>query len=183
MALPREEPAERPMRSLRDELKPKREPTPVESEAIEEVRTMAVEHAAGRLPVQEVRRLTNGKQRWLATRFTPPDHPAFRPLMALLDALIATEQGRETGQSYPTKHGVVTQADTVAFECKIEREGGKGIIVFPVRYPWKVRPDPERGTEGVRAAAVFRSKDERKPTYTTFRTAPEAQVREKEWWE
>jgi hypothetical protein len=139
---------------------PKRDPTPEEEEAIAEVRAVAVEWFAKRGPLADVRRATSGKQRWLATRFTPPTHAAFKPLMALLDALIA-----ETG-AVATKHGIVDRDLLTETGGTINR--GTGEVRFPVAY------------EGGRG--VFRTKQQQGPTITPFTTAPE-RTTEREFWE
>jgi hypothetical protein len=137
-----------------------RDPTPAEEEAIEEVREIAVAFAKGYGTLADVRRATSGKQRWLATRFTPPNHPAFRPLMGLLDALIAAQGG------VPTKHGIIDPALLRDTGGTINR--GTGEVRFPIAY------------EGGRG--VFRSKDQRGPAIAPFTTTP-TRADEKEFWE
>lgn len=174
---------EPPMTSLAEAMRPKRVPTPNEEQAIADVRDMAVEWDAGRLPLSSVRRQSSGRQRWLATRFTPPDHPAFRPMMRMFDALIRSDETE--GRVMVTRHGLITEAMAAESETTIEHHDGQQVIVFPVRYPWKVKPDPDRGVAGVRADAIYRPASERKPVYGTFgaglRQKPDE--REKEWWE
>ena len=78
------------MRSFRDMAAPKRQPTPNEEEAIKDVYDLAINFKDGLITLDEVRAATSGKQRFLATTFTPPDHAMFKPLMSMLDALIAS---------------------------------------------------------------------------------------------
>lgn len=158
-----------------------RDPTPTEHDAIEEIQSMATEFAAGRLPIEEVRRLSTGERRWLATRFTPRDHPAFRPLMATLDALISTDPS--TSRVYPTKHGTYFQDDLRDAEATVRRDDGREVLEFPDVYPWSHKPDAERGIEGIRAPALFTWKSRRGPKIGTFRVVPDLKPREKEWWE
>lgn len=171
MARMLEQADERPVTSLSAAMRPKRSPTPEEDAVIHEVRDIATEWDAGRLPLPEVRALCSGHMRWLTTRFTPPDHAAFAPLMRLLDALIADEQTAE-GDLIVTKHGTFTRKALIDAEARITREDGKEMVIFPIAYPWRIRPDEERGIEGVRAPAVYRAKHERGPDYTSFRTTP-----------
>jgi hypothetical protein len=148
-----------------------RDPTPEEDEAIEEVRAVAVEFAAGRLPLPEAKRLTSAwfrtspdhdgiPIRWLAARFTPPAHETFRPLMTFLDALIAA-QG-----AIATKHGIVDRALLVETGGTLNR--GTGEIRFPVAYE--------------NARGVFRTKQQQGPTLQPFTTVPNP-TDEREFWE
>jgi hypothetical protein len=172
---------ERPMRMLRDAMYPKTAPTPKQDQAIREVWAMAAEFAL--LPPErragylvEVRKQTNGRQRWLATRHTPPDNPNFAPLMALLDALI------DGPGAVHTKHGIFMPDDLHAAEAKTTREE----IAFPVRYPWRVKPDDEKGVKGERLPAIYRSQEERAagPRLMSFRVVPRPDDEEKgDWWD
>lgn len=172
------------MTSFRDAVRPQRAPTPEEDEVIQQVRALAVEWDAGRLPLSQCRQHSTGSKRWLTTRFTPPDDPSFGPLMRMLDALIATAQTDE-GNLIKTSHGYLSQKDLVGAESKIEREDGRERLVLPVRYPWIRKPDPEKGTEGIRGPAVYRSREERKPVYGSFRAKPEPVRPEPTvpWWD
>lgn len=175
-------------------MRPWRELTPEEAGAIEETRTLAVEWVAGRLPIREVERLSTGRRRWLATCFTPPDHPAFRPLMRLLDALIcrsvitAPVDHPTRGPAHPTKHGIVHEHDVRDAEGRHE---GTDIIAFPVRYPWARRPKRDDRNnlieDGERSPAIFRPKDRRGPVYGVFRAAPEGERKTDDdarpWWD
>lgn len=171
---------ERPMRRL---TAPNREPTPAEAVAIREVHDLAWEFVS--LPpvsrpayLAEVRKLTTGRQRFLATAFTSPDDPEFAPLMALLDALIAREPVRMT------KHGVITEDDLREYQVRIEREDGRELLVFPERYPWRVKPDRDRGIAGVRGDPAYRRREDRGPTLSSFRVIHETpRTPDHPWWE
>lgn len=173
--------SDRPMRRLGDAMYGAGGPTAKQQEAIDEVYAMAAE--LGALPersrsayLAEIRQLTTGRQRWLATRHTRPDHPMFPPLMALLDALIADQGGAHT------KHGTFTEGDIVDAEAKIEREpGGRSLLVFPVRYAWLRKPNANTGDPGQRGQAVYRRRDERGPEVQSFRVVRQEDV--KDWWD
>ena len=177
-----EVPAERPMRSLTDVLLPKRPPPEKETEAITEVIAIAVEFVA--LPPQrrpaflaEVRKVTSWKQRRLTVEHTPPGSPGYAPLMALLDGLI------DASGMVRTKQGDFTEDELRAAEVTLEREDGRTRIVFPIRYPWSRKPDPETGQGGIRAPAVYRNVEDRGPELQSFRVVPKRDIVEKEWWE
>lgn len=173
---------ERPMRRLGDEMYGQKQPTPKQQEAINQVWAMARELAT--LPeksrpfyLSEIRTHTNGRQRWLATRHTPPDHEAFGPLMAMLDALIA-DQG-----TVRTKHGCFTEEDIRLAEAAIVREDDKSMILFPIRYPWKRKPDPDKNDDGERLPAIHRTPGERGPRKDSFRLVPRPETNEGDWWD
>lgn len=156
------------MQTITDILKPKQPPTPKQQQAIEEVYAMARELAAlppvsHRAYLAQIREHTTGKQRWLATRHTLPDHPMFGPLMAMLDALIA-----DRGTVY-TKHGAFTREDLHENHGRIWRENGAEMIQFPIAV--------DRST----GIPVYRSPDERKAKIESFRVVH--QDNEREWWE
>ena len=177
--MPRLSTPDRPMFHLGHAIRPGRAPTPAEATEIIHVRELAVEFAAGRLPIEEVQRLSSGPTRWLATRFTPPDHPAFGPLMRTLDALIHLAGISDTRQ------GSFTKQDLIDVEAKTVYENGKALIVFPVRYRWLVKPDRDKGIAGIRGEAVFRPVSTRGPTYKPLDHAPRP-VRldvERLWWQ
>lgn len=159
---------------LGDLLRPKRAPTSEEAATIADVHEFVAEWAAGRLPTQEVAKLSTGRQRWLATRFTPPDHPLFRPLMALLDELIpllaatAPTDSPTRGPVYATGHGPIHGHELRDLGARIERQDGDELLVFPVRYPWLVKPNADRGVEGVRGDPVYRPRGQRGPTTSEF---------------
>jgi hypothetical protein len=126
----------------------------------------------------------SGNWRSSATRFTSPDHPAFQPMMRMFDALIRSDTSE--GRVMVTKHGLVTETMAREYETKIEHDDGKTLIVFPVRYRWKRKPNSEDASDvGERGDPVYRSAAERKPAYSTFSigTHQPPQQREKEWWE
>ena len=178
---------EAPLRRLGDIMRPKVAPSPLEDEAIKEVYAMATELDA--LPAQsrpayvvEIRTQTTARQRHLATRHTPPDHPMFAPLMAMLDALIATQPG-----IVHTSGGIFTVEDVAAHHGKIAVEEGRRLLVFPWTWPWRIKPDKETGREGVRGDPLYRTPEQRAPHLYSFRagsyTDADTTVREPEWWE
>ena len=142
---------------------PTRDPTEQEAAAIDEMREVATEWAAGKLPLEEVKRLTRPKQRWLAVRFTAPQHAAFRPLMALLDTFIAA-QG-----AYATKHGIVDPPLLMETGATVGREDGRTKLTFPVAYR--------------NGQAVYRSERDRGPTIRPFAALNKPTEEEREWWE
>lgn len=156
------------MTRLGDLLKPNRAPTPEEARAIRPVHDLAVEFS--RLApisraafLHEVRTLTTGYQRFVATRFTPMDSPLFVPLMALLDALIA-------GQDViPTPGGLFEREDLHEASAVQTTENGRRVIKFPVRHPWKRKPNPDTGQEGERGQPIYRHPDQRGPEIGSFR--------------
>jgi len=164
---------------LGDAMKPNRTPTSTENEAIERVRELVLAFDVGSLPAEEVRRLCTGPERWLTIRFTPPDHVAFQPMMRLADALI------DANGMMRTRHGCFSRDDIAAVEAKIERKDGQELIVFPVRHPWLVKPDREKGIPGVRAPAIYRAASERGPMYKPLDQAPKP-IRidlDRLWWQ
>lgn len=178
---------DRPLTRLGDAMRPRKAPTPLEDQAIKEVWSMAKELAT--LPQQrrnaylyEIRKQTSGRQRWLATQHTPPEHEMFRPLMAMLDALIASEPG-----AIPTKHGTFLPDDMAAHHGKLVVEEGRRMLVFPWTWPWRKKPNKETGAPGERGDPLYRRPEERGPVLLSFRavsrddaatTAPEP-----EWWQ
>lgn len=168
------------LRSLADEMYPKTSPTPKMQQAITDVHDLAicfVELAPMSRPsfLVEIRKLTNGRQRWLATRHTPPNHPAFAPMMAMLDALISDE-----GQ-IKTNKGWFSTEDLRDVEAAHGKEDGRDIIKFPIRHPWKVKPDEATGKSGERLPAMFRRREERGPDRGTFQVTPRRES--KDWWD
>lgn len=173
------------MRPLGDVLATKRLATANELAAIGEVHDLATEYSrlspADRPAfLSEVRRLANGRQCWLATRFTPPGHDMFRPLMALLDGLIAAQGIIQTRQ------GAIDPEAFIAAEGRIELDEGHELLVFPVRYPWRRKPDEKTGEGGDRMPAAFRPRSERHPVVGSFGVGvrqAEPTDRPRDWWE
>ena len=135
-------------------MRPEREASVAERTVIDEVRALAENYAA--LPgadrpgfLAEVRRLSTGRGRHLATRYTPPGHPCFAPLMAMLDGLIAQEPDR-----VGTNHGSFS-VDELREIGAMTR--GRDRVVFPVAY----RKD---------GSPVYRPESESGPTIESFRT-------------
>jgi len=164
--------------SIGDTLKPKRQPTPLEQEAIGEVYELARRFAAGDSLVEEIRAATSPRQRRLAAEFTGADHADFAALMLMLDALTRSEPG-----VIVTATGVL--ADEELGNARITRENGRDVVAFPIRTPWRIKPD-ENGEGGVRGEPIYRSERERGPEYGEFRVSTGEIVtkqREPEWWE
>jgi hypothetical protein len=170
------------MKSLQDNLYPKTVLTPKAREAINEVYDIAAAYCAlephrQRPFLGEVRKLTTGRQRWLATHNTPPDHSCYAPLMTLLDALIA-DQGL-----WKTKTGWFSRDELDSYRVRFERDDTGELIVFPVLYPWFKKPD-ENGQGGEPAAPVYRHKDDRHPYRGTFSQAgPREADQVKDFWD
>lgn len=172
------------MNPIQDNMYPKSILTPKMREAIDEVYEIAAAYCAldhlRRIPfLGEIRKLTTGRQRWLATRHTPPDHASFAPLMTMLDALIA-DQGL-----VKTAGGLFSRDELAAAEVKFERDEGGELIVFPVLYPWRSKPDPESHGTGIRGDAIYRHKDDRHPHRGTFsQSGPrETTDQSKDFWD
>ena len=153
-------------------------PTPKQRDRMDAVHDLAAEFS--RLPADRrrsyldhvVRVQTTGYDRFKTIEHTPPDSPNFAPLMAMLDALTATE-ATPAGRTYTTKHGLFTDADL--------RDAGamttKAELVFPVKYPWASRPRVDNGvitTAGVRGDPVYRTAAERStgPERGSFTVVP-----------
>jgi hypothetical protein len=149
--------------------------TPKQAEAVAEVHALAREFDGTPAKLAAVRGCTSGRQRWLAIRHTPPSHPAFRPLMRLLDALVASDPSTTM-----THQGAFPTDDLIAAEPRIERDHGVERICLPISYPWSQKPDADRGFPGIRAPAVYRSAAERGPI---LGTDVGTTAREREWWE
>lgn len=167
---------DRPIRRIGDVMRPDRQPTGKEATAILDVQELAFRWELGQTTISEVRAATSGKQRWLATRFTPPDDPAFVPLMAMLDALVVAQT------HFETKHGPFSTDDLHTYGAKVVREDGRELLCFPIRYPWKRRPNPEIGDPGERGEPIYRRKEERGPHLGSFGDASPHEY-EPEWWE
>jgi hypothetical protein len=165
--------------STAEVLKPQRTPNLAEAQAISEVHKHALRFVNGRVELDEVRAACNGKQRWLATRFTSPTDPLFGPLMQLLDALIAEEH------PFQTKQGFLEPEDLAEPPGRIVHEAGRTIVQFPIRWPWRVRPDPDKGIEGIRGEPIYREEENRGPAYGSFSRLPPVEMKplEPEWWE
>jgi hypothetical protein len=160
-------------------LKPQRTPSLAEAQAISDVHEFAVRFANGRVELAEVRAGCSGKQRWLATRFTPPNDPCFDPLMLLLDALIAEEH------PFQTKQGFLEPEDLAEPPGRIVYENGRTIVQFPIRWPWRVKPDPDKGIEGIRGEPIYRKEEDRGPAYGSFSRLPPVEMKpwKPDWWE
>ena len=157
------------MKLISELMQPKQPPTPKQRQAIEEVCAMASELAtlpevSRRAYLTQIREHTTGRQRWLATRHTMPDHPMFRPLMAMLDALIA-DRGTVT-----TKHGAFTREDLHEYRGRIWREDGKELVQFPV------------SVDKATGMPVYRSLGERKARVESFRAGSHAS-QDPDWWD
>lgn len=97
-----------------------------EQQAVEDVLRMAVEFAE--LPIERragylvaVRGHTSPYQRWFTVTHTPPEDRAWRPLLALLDALVADGEGMVTSHGWfdpvaATAHGGRLMAGNVGIQ-------------------------------------------------------------------
>jgi hypothetical protein len=171
-------PNDMPMRRL---IQYRRQPSPDQQDVITDVHDLAIEYASLPEPsrpafLAEVKRLTNARQRFLATCFTPPDHPAFRPLMMLLDALIDSHGVRMT------KHGAILDQDLVAYAGRIVRENGRELIQFPVSVPWRSAPDRAIARPGIPGDPVYRDPSQRKPIIEGPEPAPKRPAGQP-WWD
>jgi hypothetical protein len=154
-----------------DLLQSKRPPTPLERQAIAEVHELALRFVLTTVTLQEVRAAVSGNQRRLATQFTPPNHPEYAALMALLDALIAESQ-----QTVVTKQGTFLVSDL--WPMRVDGT----VLHLPVRQPWRVKPDADRGIDGERGEPIYRS--EAGPTIGGFSVVHAAEPLPplNEWW-
>jgi len=126
-----------------DAMRPKRAPTAEERAAIAGVLDDAAGWAAGQMPLDEARRLSNGRKRFLATVFTDPADPAFPVLMRYLDALGAMPG--EKGAVVRTDRGWFLEADLREHGAMATAHEGRRVVAFPV----------VNGTGG----ALYRSRD------------------------
>jgi hypothetical protein len=174
------EPAEDPWQSINDSrwhstgnlLAPSRTPTPLERQAITEVHELVLRFASGDCSLAEVQAATTPRQRNLATRFTTPKDVAWQPLMQLLNALIEETQGVVL-----TSHGAFLLSDLWPMRVI------GNVLHLPIRWPWRTKPDAERGVDGERGEPVYRH--ESGPTYGSFSRVPAAEIvpHEPEWWQ
>lgn len=121
---------EKPMRSTADALSGILSPSIHDAEIAATVHGLAAEFAT--LPSErrnaflfEVRHLTTGWDRFRAARSTPPGQSSFQPLMALLDALIATD-----GATIRTDRGVFDRSELSAVGASISPT----TVTLPVAY-------------------------------------------------
>src|SRR3546814_6812282 len=76
--------------------------------------------------------------------------------MELLDALIATDMTSEYGAQYQTPQGTFSQADLTAAEARVTKTtDGRLRILFPILWPWRRRPDPDKNDPGLRDDPVY----------------------------
>lgn len=133
----------------------RRAPSAKEAESIDLVHDLCRNWRDG-MPLTEVRRFSTGRERWTATRFTPPAHALFRPLHEMLDALIRTDATDPAGMQYQTRYGTFNELDFRAVRARLTRgDDGRIRVVFPIRYPWRRKPEPEHGDPGDTAAPVY----------------------------
>lgn len=125
-----------------------RAPRPAEVETIDRVHDLCREWQKG-LPVNDVRQLCTGMERWTAVRFTPRQHIMFRPLHMMLDALIRTDVTDKNGMQYQTRYGTFSELELRHVRARITRPpDGLIQILFPIQYPWRRRPDTESNDAG-----------------------------------
>jgi hypothetical protein len=160
-------------------LSPKRPPTPLERQAIAEVHELADAFAAGSCSLAEVQAATEPEQRNLAVRYTSPKQAEWPLLMTLLDALIA-----ESKQTAVTSQGAYPLSELIDAGMRIVHRAGQEVIQLRSCWPWRVRPDPERGIDGIRGEPVFRDLDERGPAIGHFSVVQAAATpRAAKWWQ
>lgn len=134
-----------------DVLVSNREATHDESATIVHIRELAMAYANDELDLNEIRRLSSGRERWTATRFTSPAHQTFAPLMTMLDDLIATDPTDPNGWLYQTPFGVFTRRDLEDAGAEITKQPGNRLrIRFPIRWPWRRKPNADQGDQGER---------------------------------
>lgn len=76
--------------------------------------------------------------------------------MAMLDALIATDDRSEYGHHYQTPHGTFSEAEFREAGVRMSRApDGRLRFLFPVLWPWRRKPDPETGDPGERGEPVY----------------------------
>ncbi len=129
-------------------------PNPAELRAvIEHVLAVAVDWHEGKLPLQEVQKLTTERTRFLtlaalATTKAGRQSAGYRELVAILDALHEQVAGISR-----TRHGDFSDDELRQTGAKIEydSEHRRELLVFPVRYPSVAPP-------------VFRPRDQRGAT-------------------
>ena len=148
-------------------------PTTRTLEAVEEVLALAAEHAAldpvkATMFRHEVRRLTSGKQRWIATLYSDPADARRADLLALLDRLVADQPGWQTGHGFLTRDVIAESAGLTT-----EAPDGRRVMRFPVASPWRHKPD-ESGFGGERDAPIYRDV----PVTVSVTGTPPPQ-----WWE
>lgn len=132
-----------------------RTPSVAEEQTVAEVHELVRAWRAG-LSIENVRQVCSGHDRWTAVRFTATQHTMWDPLMAMLDALIASDTSSEHGRMYQTPQGTFSEAELTHREARITKTtDGRLRILFPHTHPWRVKPDPERGIEGVRDAPRY----------------------------
>jgi|GEM_PF-4953508 len=163
--------------SARDAVVSDRPPRPEEAEAVAHVHALVEAWMAGDVPAGEVRRQCTGLDRWTATRFTDPEHRLFRPLMSLLDDLIATDTTGADGMIYATRQGMFTEAMLRWAKAEIGKVGERVRLVFPVREPWDQKPDKDGRTiearEGVRGRPIYARTPEERARWANTRDEPE----------
>ena len=147
-----------------------------EEEAIEEVLALAMEHVGmqnreyRRIFRDQVRAVTSGRQRWLASSRLDSLDVRYPALMILLDGLIA-DQG-----VIDTNHGMFTKWELGAWFGLVERtEEGGTVIRWPISVPWIEVPEEWKNNPGLRGEAVYRPIPEE--------DVIEVASRQPDWWE
>ncbi|HXG72812.1 MAG TPA: hypothetical protein VNJ04_19630 [Gemmatimonadaceae bacterium] len=143
------------MRPIAEVLVSQRAPTPDENSAIDLVHDLCRNWQSG-MPLTQVRQHSTGKERWTATRFTPPPHTMFTPLHAMLKVLVDTDMTDRNGKQYQTRYGTFNAIELRHVNARItETAEGLTKILFPILYPWRRRPDPEGNDEGEAGEPVY----------------------------
>lgn len=95
---------------------------------IRDVIELASAWAAGAMPLEQIRELTTGQERFLVARFTRPVPPEVK---RMYDALIATDVA-PGGAAYATRFGIILEHEARAWGARIERFDDGGVrITFP----------------------------------------------------
>lgn len=107
------------------------------------------------LPLVEVRQRTTGAERCIAYRLTDPKSAMWGPMTRLFEQLVATDPTSQYGHHYATSQGVFSEAELSAAEARYTKlDDGRLRILFPIRHPWRTKPD-DKGEGGERGVPVY----------------------------
>ena len=123
--------------------------TPEEAEIVERVVGLAYQLFQGEIGLADVRGGSTGYERNVAIRKTPPESKDFPILMTMFDALVAAQTTFNS-----TAHGQFTLEEIIEAKGRVCADGHVG---FPIRQPWRVKPDKETGDPGVRGNPVYKT--------------------------
>lgn len=178
VAVEGEEPMPRPMAPL---VAPSPAPPPHHRATVASVCELARRWRAGDLPLREVAKISTGYERWVAAYHVRPDHPDFRALRSLQEALV---DGND--RFFVAANGQTFDLDAaLGQEARLLNEGGRDVLAFPCLHPWRRKPNRDTGEPGERAPALYRRPEERGPGSRAFDTAPapRPEYRPGDWWE